>query len=61
MPDDQCLVEVPEIVESDSPAQPVWRHELPQLLHNVLQQLRVLCTGALVEPDRKSKKEERQQ
>jgi len=51
LPDDERLVEVPEVVESDSPAQPVRSHELPQLLHNVLQQLGVLLPRPLVEPN----------
>ncbi len=51
MPDDERLVEVPEVVESDSPAQPVRSHELPQLLHDVLQQFGVLLPRPLVEPN----------
>ncbi len=51
MPDDERLVEVPEVVESDSPAQPIRSHELPQLLHNVLQQLGVLLPRPFVEPN----------
>jgi hypothetical protein len=51
LPDDERFVEVPEVVERYSPAQPIRSHELPQLLHNVLQQLGVLLPSPLVEPN----------
>jgi hypothetical protein len=51
LPDDERLVEMPEVVKRDSSAQPVRSHELPQLLHNVLQQLGVLLPRPLVEPN----------
>jgi hypothetical protein len=51
LPDDECLVEVPEVVERDPPAQPVRSHELTQLLHDVLQQLGMLLPRPLVEPN----------
>ena len=52
-PDDERLVEVPEIVHGDGPAQPVRGHELPQLLQDVLHQLLVPLPSSLVEPHRK--------